>query len=83
MLADSKYPTRMAKRGTVKRREQMRDLIKTHDEEQGKEIQARQKPMFEESTIPRENAYQAIEAPRVQTRPTTSSFDAFSQSMVG
>lgn len=61
----------------------MRELIKTHDDEQGEEIQARQKPMFEESTIVRENAYQAIEAPRVQTRPTISSFDTFSQSMVG
>ena len=61
----------------------MRELLKTHDDEQGAEMQARQKPMFEESAIVRENAYQAIEAPRVQTRPTISSFDTFSQSMVG
>lgn len=82
VLASSKYSsTKIANRGTLKRREQTREILKVHDEEEGLAMQAKQKPIFENSSITGGSSYQAIIEPRIQNRPRQASLE-FSQSYV-
>ena len=72
----------LARKGTLKYRNQIRQLMKKHDAETAAENEARQKLLFEDNTSFDPNLFMDVKDPNVQTSSRKNSLDTLSLSFV-
>lgn len=73
----------LARKGTLKYRNQIRQLVEKHDTEIAAENEANQKHLFEDNSSFDPNLFLNVKDPQIQTSSRKNSLDTLSFSLVG